>query len=432
MDGPALKKAVEGKYLATCAKIFKTDLNLANKVTAYNQSCVGLLRYYFVARWWSKKEIVDLERKTRNVLRQTKSWCRNQAVERFYLPRQHGGLGMISLQVAQDQFLLSMEDYLGTSEDPFVREICEAYKWGRDNPIKRFPKGKNLLIRAGEVRERLQIEPELKGRRACEKALKSWNDNQLAQLKSKPKHGRFWQDEAGKATFGWLQKGNVRSETAAIIMTAQDGSTATNAYRARVWRLGVSDKCRFCGQLETIDHVLNLCEGAQWTSYKQRHDDVCRQIVIAVLTQAEGLTPAQAAARSKGYEGTKVSVHWDPMVATDKTMAARRPDIVIRDLVQKWIYIVEVAVCLDTNVRGRTEEKRAKYEPLATDMARTNKGWRTQVVPLVVGSLGTTSAIEKEAKQLQPVVQPEALILSAQRAAVFGSVMAIKRHLAHP
>ena len=48
-----------------------------------------------------------------------------------------------------------------------------------------------------------------------------------------------------------------------------------------------------------------------------------------------------------------------------------------------------MAVCWDPLISERESEKTAKHQDLAIDMGRRYRGWKVQVLPIVMGALGT-------------------------------------------
>ena len=139
----------------------------------------------------------------------------------------------------------------------------------------------------------------------------------------------------------------------------------------------------------------------------------------------------EAAACGHHFDGERVKVQWDPLVPTNRTLPHRRPDLIVTDKRDRRILLVEIAVCHDAHVLERASEKRRKYQALATDLAATHRGWRVDVVPIVVGTLGSLKSVNEEVKKLGSLVtRPVEFIRNVQRSALLGSMMTIRRHLA--
>ena len=59
---------------------------------------------------------------------------------------------------------------------------------------------------------------------------------------------------------------------------------------------------------------------------------------------------------------------------------------------------MDVAVCWDPLISERESEKTAKYQDFAIDVERRYQGWKVQVLPIVMGALGT---VGKHSQDLQ-------------------------------
>ena len=91
-------------------------------------------------------------------------------------------------------------------------------------------------------------------------------------------------------------------------------------------------------------------------------------------------------------ENEEVKLLWDFTIQTDREIHHRRPDIVIQKKKAKETIIVEsdIAVPGDSHVRQKETEKYEKYQDLAREIKWIWKS-RTNVVPVVVGALGSVS-----------------------------------------
>ena len=74
---------------------------------------------------------------------------------------------------------------------------------------------------------------------------------------------------------------------------------------------------------------------------------------------------------------------------TDRTIEARRPDLILRDKIADECKIIDVAVQGDTRAVKKEEENIEKYRDLAFEVGRKWKKGKT--VTRVIGALGTMS-----------------------------------------
>ena len=83
-----------------------------------------------------------------------------------------------------------------------------------------------------------------------------------------------------------------------------------------------------------------------------------------------------------------IAVMWDMPVNTDRTIAANRPDIIIKDSVNSTCKLIDMTVPSDRNIALKEIEKKSKYKDLELEIQRM---WhmKTVVIPVVVGALGT-------------------------------------------
>ena len=86
----------------------------------------------------------------------------------------------------------------------------------------------------------------------------------------------------------------------------------------------------------------------------------------------------------------KVEIIWDMILTTDREIGANRPDLVVRDKVNKRVYIIDVSCPSDVNVTAKENEIIAKYSGLRVELA---KMWQCEcvVIPIVIGGLGCLS-----------------------------------------
>ena len=138
---------------------------------------------------------------------------------------------------------------------------------------------------------------------------------------------------------------------------------------SKQWRTGVDKRCRRCGEvLETIPYVLNHC--GVHAARQLLHNAVQDRLV-------------KAAARCPGHiniNNTVEGVHGQDTVL--------RPDIVVRDDVNRYITIVDVCVPFENRIAAidaARQDKIAKYQPLADQLS--GKGYRVTVEAFAIGSL---------------------------------------------
>ena len=81
---------------------------------------------------------------------------------------------------------------------------------------------------------------------------------------------------------------------------------------------------------------------------------------------------------------------WDFPTQTDKVIEHSWPDIVCINKKTKSCLIIDIAIPGDKNIITKEQEKIDKYQDLQTELGKLWK-LKTEVVPVVVGALATTS-----------------------------------------
>ena len=81
---------------------------------------------------------------------------------------------------------------------------------------------------------------------------------------------------------------------------------------------------------------------------------------------------------------------WDFPTQTDKVIQHSWPDIVCINKRTKSCLIIDIAIPGDKNIITKEQEKIDKYQDLQTELGKLWK-LKTEVVPVVVGALATTS-----------------------------------------
>ena len=83
-----------------------------------------------------------------------------------------------------------------------------------------------------------------------------------------------------------------------------------------------------------------------------------------------------------------ITIMWDIPVNTDRTITAKRPDIIVKDSVNSTCKLIDMTFPSDRNIALKEIEKKSKYKDLKLEIQRM---WhmKTIVFRVVVGALGT-------------------------------------------
>ena len=87
-------------------------------------------------------------------------------------------------------------------------------------------------------------------------------------------------------------------------------------------------------------------------------------------------------------QGDKVTILWNQLVQTDRTIPNNKTDIIIRDNERGTCMLIDVAISGDRNVIKKEAETILKYRDLTIEIQRM---WnvKTKVIPVIIRATGT-------------------------------------------
>ena len=91
------KEKITTEYYRRVRKIWNSELFGKNKITAHNTFAIPVLTPTFGILDWTKKEIEQIDVKTRKLLNMSGNFHRNSSPDRLYGLRKAGGRGMNSV-----------------------------------------------------------------------------------------------------------------------------------------------------------------------------------------------------------------------------------------------------------------------------------------------------------------------------------------------
>ena len=125
---------------------------------------------------------------------------------------------------------------------------------------------------------------------------------------------------------------------------------------------------------------------------------------------------------TRTFTGTWKPKCKDPL---DKEIVTRRPDVFLQDKGNRQLYVSEMAVAWDSLQVERRAEKLSKYRDLCADLRRQFPGYRLDVVPVMIGVLGTVTHLGR----LPTMAKTESQIKGMQRSVLCSSVRIPRSHL---
>ena len=85
-----------------------------------------------------------------------------------------------------------------------------------------------------------------------------------------------------------------------------------------------------------------------------------------------------------------VEIIYDQIISTDRPIGANRPDIIVKDIIKKKAYIIDISCPCDTNVGKKEAEKISKYGELRVELCKM-WGMECEIIPVVIGGLGAVT-----------------------------------------
>ena len=125
-------------------------------------------------------------------------------------------------------------------------------------------------------------------------------------------------------------------------------------------------------------------------------------------------------------ENDTVKILWDINIQRDNIIEARRPDIVVIDKSEKTCIIIDIAVPGDKRIEEKEREKIEKYQELKREIGRLWSLKKVQVIPVVVGALGSVSiGFKKWIEKLE--ISPN--ITDIQKTVLLGTARILRKVL---
>eukprot|EP00794_Sanderia_malayensis_P013027 gene13027-14365_t len=373
-----MKEKVTKEYYRRVRLVLKTELNSKNRIEAVNTLAVPVVQYSYNIINWNLPDLQRMDRKTRKLLNANKMLHPKSDVDRLYLPRKEGGRGLIQLELTYKTSTVGMKHYLHFSNDWMLQLVLQ-----HESTKKLY----SILKEGGKFEREFEVDPivekqQLGATKVAKKAkisAKNKGQKMLAERWSqKPLHRQYLTrskqaDVDQTATHQWLRSSGLKAEMEGFIMAAQDQSLFTRYYQANILKNGADAKCRFCDKsTETVDHLISGCSVLAPSEYVQRHNRVgqclhwgiCNHYGIETTSNWFEHEPKTVT------NGKNVTILWDFTVHTDRTIQAKRPDIIVKDHSWKTCLLIDMSVPSDKDISVKEFEKLSKYKDLEIEIRK--------------------------------------------------------------
>ena len=118
-----MRQKIRSEYTLRLKKILKTKLTAKNKIKAINQLALPVIQYSFGIINWPQKYLNEIDTLTRKCLIDNKIHYKNNCIDRIYLPRVKGGMGLQEVDQNHRAAIVSLSEYLKCCNDEFMRIV---------------------------------------------------------------------------------------------------------------------------------------------------------------------------------------------------------------------------------------------------------------------------------------------------------------------
>ena len=133
------------------------------------------------------------------------------------------------------------------------------------------------------------------------------------------------------------------------------------------WGKRTSDRCPFCGNIQTLLHVLSNCSIAlDQGRYTWRHNSVLSTIISCIRPVLDGRFSLYS--DLEGFQAPHGGV-----IPPDVLVTRFKPDLFLVDMIAREVVLLELTCPWDTNISRSHDFKQEKYAPLVADLSRDFK-----------------------------------------------------------
>ena len=428
-----MKEKIRKEYYHRVRMILKTELNSKNKFEAINTLAIPVVTFSFNIINWTTNDLKRLDTKTRKLFTMNKMHHPKADIDRLYLPRCEGGRGLIQLELSFKTTTIGLEMYMEKTTDPFLQIVKEHRGKTNVSSITKDAKRFRNELDIPNISSNENEASTIYARRVKSKAKEKGQQKLREKWEEKALHGKF-PNRAKEAdvdtvqTYKWLKAAGLKPETEGLLIAAQNQCLATRSYHHRVLKDGTNPLCRLCNKFEeSVDHIVSGCPELAKSEYIHRHNKAAAYIHWHICQHYNIKT------KDKWYEhepetvseNDNITILWDMSIHTDREIKANRPDIIIKDKVEKTCMLIDMTVPSDKNISVKVVEKLSKYKDLEIEIERM---WhmKTQMIPVVIGCLGT---IKKGLETFTSKIPGNVKVVDLQKIALLGTAHILRKVL---
>ena len=424
-DSELNKHNVQTEYKRRLRKIWTSELNGHNKVIATNVFAVPIVTYGYGILDWTKQEIRNLDITTRKVMNMANSLNRRSDVDRIYVSRKQGGRGLRNLEDEYVKRIVGLNQHL-------VRERM-------NNPLLDAIMRNNMqtitMVATNILREMdITADPDSTPRQITSCVGAKLQATRIYGWKRKSTHGyfpsRMPEDTDAEMSWSWLQSGTLTSQVESYVITMQDQEIYTRETRKRhekdpVKKRQLDGRCRVCKtNEETLQHILCCCSSLSPSLYLENRHNPVAKVVYDDLVRKYELRDSKIPLAVNTSD--KCDVWWDQKINMPTGIKHNKPDIVVWDKDNKRCQVIDISVPLDTNIEKSYDDKVTAYLPLVGELARLYREYKYEVVPVIIGALGTVNTKLLTSIDKLELADTKRTVRQIQKRAIIGSLKVVK------
>jgi len=128
------KGKVKKELLSRLRLVLGTELSANNKIQAIGSLTLQLHRHIFGIINWHQAELQNLDRKTRKLLTIHGQHHPKVDVDCLYVPRKHGGRGLMHLGEAHEVEITRLTEYVDRKEDSLI-QVVRTHQHNTDSAV---------------------------------------------------------------------------------------------------------------------------------------------------------------------------------------------------------------------------------------------------------------------------------------------------------
>ena len=343
-------------------------------------------------------------------------------VDKLYLRRTEGGRGLIQLELSYKTTTIGLHKYLQETQDTLLHFVTDhddrksLYSISRQSV--KFSRELGVAAISPAVDETNTTYPHRTKAKWESKALNSKYPQRVKQANM----------DLDK-THRLLKAAGLKVKTDGFIIAAQDQSLPKGWYQHNILKKPDMDpKCTLCGLFDKIiDHLVSGCPELAITEYIHRHNKaaadmhwtICKEFGIEVKERWYEHEPKTVT------EKDSISIVWDIHIHTDKTIAASRLDIVLKNKKDKTCLLIYMTTLRDTNTSTKTTGKLNKYIDWEIEVEHL---WelKTTTAAVAMRALGTIKDMENYTNKIPGNIHELQKMTLLSKARLLRRVLSIK------